>query len=78
MDSFQTTIAIILILIIFILARVNIALSLFSTIVIGSLLYEGPFLQLKASLFRAGMNRKIYNFSRVNYFWWWVYRCGCS
>jgi len=25
-------------------------------------------LQLKASLFRAGMNRKIYNFSRVNYF----------
>jgi len=42
MDSFQTTIAIILILIIFILARVNIALSLFSTIVIGSLLYEGP------------------------------------
>jgi len=42
MDSFQTTITIILILIIFILARVNIALSLFSTIVIGSLLYEGP------------------------------------
>ena len=42
MDSFQTTITIILILIIFILARVNIALSLFSTIVIGSFLYEGP------------------------------------
>jgi len=62
MDSFQTTIAIILILIIFILARVNIALSLFSTIVIGSLLYEGP-LQLKASSFRAEMNRKVYNFS---------------